>query len=1134
MTGGKTVAIDDHNDNQLLDTGEKAFYTILVFNKGNERGGLVTVQDSLENLLPYIKDNGTSPVTIRNLETDAIVGTYTVNGLKAGFTFIIYPDTDYEISFDVELKDDFDEAEQLTLVNTAYVNEIPYQAEVQTSIFDYEAVKNMINISDSTLDYVRPGDKIQVVISAKNTGQRSDTLFVQDELTDLLDYIDLDPTVPVSVNAGGVESTITLQELMDGVTYNIDPEDRLTFIFELKLKDVIEFEGTLTLSNIALVGDKKPDDEIDLKEAKIIARKYVEDADEDEYVQSGEVVSYTLTAENVGSAPFKGLLIQDEMADLIGLVDFDPSDAIITTSGDYTLQDLMDGFYIDLNEGDMFEVVFSVIAKDNIRELLGDDKYLRNQAVIGEETPETEIPFGDYGVDGRKLVTGTVHEAIVFAGEGMNYTIEVWNTKDLMMEDVVIKDALNFILDFIEDPTDTPLRISSSVTDRVFDDYTVEDLQRGLVLDVDVGETITIDFVVYTLTTLTKEDITILNNTVSINTHDRDASIPLGEMSFNVEKRVSSAHPSGYAVPGYDVYYEIIVHNTGDGAYRDIEIKDTLEYIMMMIDDPTLDPMDYFVVITRDDLPSIEAATIADMMDGYLFSIESGETVTFSFAVKVRSDLNISIENLMHNVATVNELSDDADIEIRNAILQLEKDVEDANGDGFASSLETLHYTITASNTGTLGMADLVVRDTLEYIYDYIDDPDANVLYITSNLALDSIETTVSALREGITIDLEPGENIQFTFDVTLAQDAVARLLEDDLTDLRNTATLEDIPATTEIPAKDPELLVSKRVFDANEDGFAQAGEILGYRIEIENISEANAEGVWVVDTLEDILDYIENPDLIMVHVSGSDLDQTMNLSRLREGFEVDVPAGTEVAIYFEVQVRTDLNTYLEENVRLENTVLVNEKPTTVDIPTYKGRYAAEKLVFEDNNDGLVQAHETLRYNIIITNTGLVSVENLFVKDDLKDLLDLVDIDLDQVIRINGEESLYTMKDLMEGFLIDLEVDAVLTLEFSVGVKETLDFKDPHHFKNVAHVGEEEVPAEIDSEVIVEVPIEPEEPQPEPEKPVPVEPVPVVPTPVLPQTGITQETIYRYAIAIIMAGAMILGFGIYFKRRYKD
>lgn len=175
-----------------------------------------------------------------------------------------------------------------------------------------------------------------------------------------------------------------------------------------------------------------------------------------------------------------------------------------------------------------------------------------------------------------------------------------------------------------------------------------------------------------------------------------------------------------------------------------------------------------------------------------------------------------------------------------------------------------------------------------------------------------------------------------------------------------------------------------------------------------------------------------------------------------------------------------------------------------------------------------------MRYNIIITNTGLVSVENLFVKDDLKDLLDLVDIDLDQVIRINGEESLYTMKDLMEGFLIDLEVDAVLTLEFSVGVKETLDFKDPHHFKNVAHVGEEEVPAEIDSEVIVEVPIEPEEPQPEPEKPVPVEPVPVVPTPVLPQTGITQETIYRYAIAIIMAGAMILGFGIYFKRRYKD
>ena len=1089
---------DDSNDG-LAEAGEKLHYEIQVVNNSLVNADLVTVQDTLSELLPYIDDPSAVVVYINSGTQDT---TITMAQLQAGYTTSLEAEDTLSITFTLTVRADLrDVLEANTnLTNTAMINDEPVEETIPTILPDINASKTMTNVTDQNADYVMPGDTLRVTLEMENIGDAKGVVKVQDSLADLLPYIEDPSSLMASVIRDGVAAAnVSVADLMAGdVEFTILPDETIIIIFDLVILDSLVVEEEIILTNTALIGDEDPGTEIPLKSPKVTGDKQATEASGDGYVQSGETISYTIWAKNSGTGPARAVHIQDELTDLIDFVGIDPTLVLNTSKGTYTLGDLMAGFDVRIEVDEEFKIQFDLIAKDNLREIIGEDRFLRNVAYINGTEEEVELPFGDRGVDGRKTVWGESSDEKVFAGEEMYYQIQVWNTKDLLFEDVIVKDTLSLILPYIEAHDDTPLEITTTGT-QTFSDYTIADLKAGLLLDVDVDETITINFTVRLKENLTKEDVTFLNNVVAINELDRDASIPLGERSMTLDKHVSSAHESGYAVPGYDVNYEIIVKNTGEGDYVDLTLTDTLDKILPMIDDPrssilTVQYTNNGVAETPFDI------SVEDLVDGYQFTLEVDVSVSFKFTVRVKDDLDVFEHTTMMNTATIGNHETEAEIMTRNTKFFIEKSVSDANEDGYASSGETLYYHIRFGNEGNLDAYEILVRDTLENLIPYIEDYKSNEIIFDSNINGSHNMYTIEDLISGISVDLEAGEVVTLDFEVTLKEDAVAKLTAADIDTLVNTATIDEIPDDGTIEVDDPTLEMNKRVSDANDDGFAEADELLNYEIRVENTGRAASDEVIVKDTLSELLPYIQDPSEVEVKVVGRYIDTTITMAELQAGFTTHLLGGEVMTFRFTLRVRADLKEVLEEDIALRNVAMINDVPTETEIPTKLPKITALKTVRDTNGDGLVQKGETLFYEIHVENVGEVDALNVWVQDDLKYLEGLVIVDEDQVLHLDGVPIEATIKDLMNGLALNVEAGKTAKLSFSVKVDDKLDFDKAHIFENKATVDKLEVGTKIDSEITPKV----------------------NPPKELPQTGVSTSYGYIGAGTLLLLGAYII------------
>lgn len=1103
----KTVS--DASGDHYAQPGEILTYELLIKNTGLGRTRGVSIKDELTDLLPYLDDEFVTEVVIyQNGETTPFTTldrAALINGFKLGMD----AEGSIRIVFSVKLKDELKDLQGnpiKLLRNIAIVDDNEPEVEIPVGKPDIVGEKHMKNVMRPTLSYVSSGDLINVFILLENKGDLVGEYTLQDDLAGLLAYVEDPSDVQLNyyVNNTLVE-ILTLSDLMDGnITNQLEPLQKASYQFLLRVRDDLDFEGVIVLENIALLNDEEITTTIDLKDPRIEAGKFVVDANEDGYAQSKEALTYTISVSNTGEAKAYSVKIQDTLEDLFEYVDFNEDDKLIITTGDFTIRDLMDGFTVDVAAGDTYEFTFTVTTKANIREIIGEDRILHNIAIVGDQTPEVEIPYGDRGVNGQKSVYGESYEDLIFAGEYLNYTIEVWNEKDLLFEDVLVQDTLSELLPYLEAHDNELLKLVSNM-DQAFGTYTVKDLKEGLSLDVEPGEKITITFRVLTKDTLDKNVVSILHNAVRINELEKETEIPVGNRSIEASKHVYSEHKSGYAVPGFDVYYEIRVTNTGDGAYKDITVEDKLDFILGMIEDPR----DSFVIIRTSDTVMPSLISIADMMDIYTFSIEPGITMSFLFTVSLKEGIDVDSDSIMHNEASVAAINVFADIDVRQEVLNIEKRVRDANEDGYASSGEPLTYTLELHNSGNLLAEDVLVQDTLENILAYLEDVKDVTLLIDSTEHGTSEDRLLSELMAGFRLDLLPDEYVTISFSVTLLKDAVEKAAEHELSTLLNLATLEDEETETSINLKDPNLSIDKYVVDANEDGYAQAGEVLDYEIVVRNQSGVTVDQVTVLDTLEYLIDYLEDISSVEVEVtSNHGRSEMIALTSLMEGYETYLGAEEALVFRFSVMVRYDLKDLIKESIILTNIALVNDTDVTTEIETLLPHITAGKAVSDTDLDGKVQKGETLSYVITIENDGEVEALGVLIQDNLKYLDGLVSFDANQRLVINAEVSELTLADLMIGFKMDIDAGDRVDIVFELGLNPDLDFTSEHTFKNIATVDDIEVDAEIESELELI-----------PDEVIPVEnPKPTEP---LPKTGISAHR-SPLAIILLLLGGVVL------------
>ncbi len=1095
----------------LILAGDKLLYTVVIWNTKDLKIEKVLIKDTLDQLLSFVDPHDTNPLVITSSGSQEF-GNYTVADLKAGFEVSLDVNERIIITFEVQSKASLVKGDLVSFHNTVSVNDIDRNASIPFGTKSLTIDKEVSSEHES--GFAVPGFDVYYDIIVENTG---DVPYLGVKVIDGLEFIHAmidDPTdtiITVTSNDLPIPGLITVGEMMTGYTFDIDPGEVITFSFPVHVNEKLVVSPEDFMHNVARVNELPAEANIELRNTNFFVDKLVSDENGDGVGSSGETLDYTINFGNTGTLEAKDAVVRDTLVNLLPFISDELSEKITLTSSvrgvlaPYTLQNLVDGITLDVAAGETFILDFSVTlnadAVDEMHKI--DVDSITNIATFGGKISEIVTPVGDYGFDGSKKVVGSQFDKLILAGDTLHYTIELWNTEDLKFDEILIKDTLDQILAFVDPHDTTPLVITTTGMQE-FGDYTVADLKAGFTLPLYRGERITITFDLVSKDTLVKGDLVSFDNTVTFDELERDASIPFGTKSLAIEKNATSQHESGFAVPGFDLNYEIVVNNTGDVSYLDIEVLDDLDAILELIEDPSANVLT--VTSNKSEVPVY--ASVADLMTGYTFSIMPGEVLKFSFSVSVREELLVEPEDMMRNTAYVNDVPVKEEIELRDTDLFIEKFVKDFNGDGFGNSGEKLTYSIAIRNTGTLDAEDLMVRDTLEALLPYLKDTSATQVVYTSSIAGNNQTYTLAQLIAGISVNLDAGERGTFVFEVTLKDDAVATLHSKEMSYFRNTATLDEIPTEVEIPGLDPVLVKDKIVKDHNKDGFAEAGELLYYEIRVQNTSAATADRVRVVDTLEDILAYIEDPSDVIVHVHSNHASEEISINDLKNGYETKLMGNDTLSITFTLTVRYDLKDILKADTVLRNTAMINDTEVEVKIPTLLPKLVAKKTVVDANKDGRAQKGEVLTYNITVTNSGAVKALGINIKDDLKHLKGLADIDLKQKLRLNGEEVLFTLEDLGKGLKLDLAAGATLVIEFELKVSDALDFSVEHIFRNIATVDDVEVKAEIPSLVVKVVPVVPQ----------------------LPQTGVSNTALYTVVVAmLVMGGILFVRFGLFKK-----
>lgn len=249
--------------------------------------------------------------------------------------------------------------------------------------------------------------------------------------------------------------------------------------------------------------------------------------------------------------------------------------------------------------------------------------------------------------------------------------------------------------------------------------------------------------------------------------------------STSGNKMISDENNDGYASPNEELTYTITAKNTGTIVANNVEIKDTLIGVLPNINNGD-NPSTILVNISSDkDSAKNTTISLADLIAGIKFNLAPDETITVTFKVILKANLDVSSTPSIMNTAVVGGVSTSVEIPTAEPQLIGSKSVVDADKDGFVSANEVLTYTLSYENIGLAKASNVVVTDILSDL----SFTGASI----NNLTVNGVSSNGN-IQKGINIgDLEAGGKAVITFDVKLTKNA-----------LKNSKELKNIAAAVD------------------------------------------------------------------------------------------------------------------------------------------------------------------------------------------------------------------------------------------------------------------------------------------------------------------------------------------------
>ena len=1017
----KTAEVTD-NGNGVNGPGDLITYMIQVANTGNVTLTNVLVSDVLNAVTDGESTQRilTTPVIYQESSKGSSDGTLKVGEIATYMATYEIADADFTIDKLSNVATATAMATDSTTVDDA--ND-PTETLIE-ALASFTVDKNIDEVVDNGDLLDGAGDTVKYIITVTNTGN---TVLDQIQVVDTITDADGNPTdltndVEYETSGSGVEGTLQVGET---ATYTVD------YIITQTASD----SGLVT--NTVKVTANDPSDNLLEESAKVELPTGADPSmkvlktwsNKDDFaggiVDVGDTVVFTIEVINTGNIGLTNITYQDILRDGNDVTIANPTLTFVGTDANpQSLEgELAVGekaiytYQYDIDSDDFAtglisnQVSFFALAQGKTVTDISDDP----TDPTSDENDPTVIPMGsDPSLEATKTVRVLENgDGLLGVGDTVEYTIVVKNTGNTILSNVTVDDNDKF-----KDDNGTDLTLSDGPT------FTIssEGSEDGTLIP---GEE-----AFYTARFNLTQDVVDsggLSNQATITANSPGVSDPLEVLSDDPETtqtgdatallidhnpvievvKTTSSTPTGV---GDTITYTISIENKGNVTLDNITLVDTMTNGKGV---ETIIP---------------DADIVFDTTSGVEGTVDVGQTITYNVDYTIdqadfdsgrlentvlvtadtpkdveisdRSDDDDDSDGDTEDDPTVTVFTQLPDISIVKEVTSIAQAVANTTGLG-----DTITYTITIENIGDVTLTNIEVTDILT---DGLD----NTLTLTNGppFVLDS---------------LAPGVSHPFTATYKIEQQAV------NSGSVSNNATVvATSPIGVQVPAAIANPVVTRidqttrafveksvlRIVD-NGDEVNGVGDIVQYLVTVENTGNVTLTGVTVTDTLKDKKD---NPfDLSSGDLTYAGADMGSVKGTLEPG-ETASYNGYHIIDQDIVDAGGLSNVATADANNLSAPVDSDDPSTTTVIgdPTETLITAAPNMVVEksaelvNNNDGVIEAGDLIKYTIVATNTGNVTLFDVEIIDSLKNGNgNTLDIDTSAWVKRDiapGKEEIYT------------------------------------------------------------------------------------------------------------------------------
>ncbi|MFB7796895.1 GEVED domain-containing protein [Isoptericola sp. NPDC056134] len=819
------------------------------------------------------------------------------------------------------------------------------------------------------------GETVTYTVTVTNTGGAPytalDPATFTDDLTEVLDDATWNGDATADVGA------VSFAEPVLSWQGALAPGDVATITYSVTVNDPVSGDGVL--SN-AVVGppesgcDEGTEDGCgtDVPVRDLTIAKTSAPADQ---VLPGGTVTYTVTVENTGGAPYADddpATFTDDLSEVIDDATWDGTPSADVGEVSYTEPEL--SWSGALAPGDVATITYSVTVNDP----LTGDGTLTN-AVVGPD--ESSCADGsddpacgtDVPVRALQVVKSSDGTGEALPGDTVAYTITVENIGQTTYTET--------------DPATFDDDLSDVLDDATFGDVTA-----------DVGTATFADPVLSWSGGLAPGDVATITYSVTVDDpptgdgemrnvvvgpEESNCTDPASEDPDCVEPNpvraleiTKAADPSAEVLPGATVTYTVTVENVGQTAYTVLDPATFTDDLADVLDDATWD---------GDATADVGATSYAEPVLSWSGPLAPGEVATITYSVTV--DDPVSGDGVLDN-AVVGPAESNCDdgtedgchVPVPVRALEVTKaadpSVETTAGD-------TVTYTVTVTNTGGAPYTDATPASFTDDLSEVLDDATWD-----GEAAADVGEVTYAEPELSWSGPLGPGEIATITYSVTVNDPPTG---DGVLTNAvvgpeeSNCDEGSDDPACgADVPVRD--LTIAK---SADPSGQVDAGATVAYTVTVTNTGGAtytDDEPASFTDDLTEVLDDATWDDAATADVGAvSYAEPVLSWSGALEPGEV-------ATITYSVTV----NNPVSGDGSLTNAVVGPDESNCHDgseDPDCSTDVPVRALHLEKTSDGTAGARpgDTLTYTVTATNTGQVAYTDddpATFDDDLTEVLD--------------------------------------------------------------------------------------------------------------------------------------------------